>query len=149
MLSTSVWTRRRVKSTDSQIHPSFRADLTCPIRVNTGWHSSLEPVGELSCVSGDRQAELRGLGISGLPWLDSDLLSWSLWVNDCAEAGWAQFVETLHVTVCHQSSRVCWHVLLVRLDLFQLAGRPLVGSSISPLSYTEGHHIRLVLQVHS
>lgn len=50
-------------------------------------------------------------------------------------------VEMLQV--CRQSSRMCWQVLSFCLYLFQLAGRLLVGRSTSPLSDTEGHHIRL------
>lgn len=108
----------------------------------------------------DWQAGLRGRWVNGLsaPCLgcDAGLLSWSLLCLAWPQLGvelmtfcWGRWVclravEMLHVTACRQSSQMCWEVMSVCLFLFQLACRLLVGRSISPLSCTEGHHIRLV-----
>ena len=108
----------------------------------------------------DWQAELRGHWVSGLSWLLASDVTLTSTPPDpglrlvlpqpgcevttpCRGRPRGVFVSRLHVTDCRQSSRTCWQVLSVCLCLLQLAGRFLVGSSISPLSYTEGHHIRL------
>lgn len=165
-----LWHSAMAKSTPSTNHPSFRADLTLLIRVNTGccavsgdqensWGIKiwivrglmLDVVGWLE----DWQTGLRGRRVKGLsaPCLgcEADLLSWS----PSARRGVNDFplrlsgvrltaAEMLRVTVCRRSSRMCWQVLSVCLRLFQLAGRLHVGRSISPLLCTEGHRVRLV-----
>lgn len=129
-----------------QIHPSFRADFTLLIWVNMGYCAVS---GNQDKQLGDWDMDRQGIDAS-FGWLTRGLTGraqrssgkWSIyrtsspdrslclvlrWVNDfLCEAGRAELSQgcrnVVCVTVCRQSSRMCWQVLSVCLFLL-LVGR--------------------------